>query len=92
MGVSTPLLEGVWKYIVLTCWPYVKPFWKGVGHLVSELLGLKSDFSFSFLQLGNIPTGLSKGDTYIHFEDFLIQYVFRSEEKTTSTSSNREGE
>ncbi len=45
--------------------PYVQPFWKGVGSLISEILDLDTDFSFNVLYLGHIPQGLNKSDTYL---------------------------
>lgn len=43
--------DSCWKHIDLTYCPFVKPFWKAVGHLVSEIVGLKLDFFSPFCKL-----------------------------------------
>lgn len=65
--VSAALLEGpdhTYGFLVFLAHS-LNLFLKGEAQLISEILSLKSDFSFTFLYLGTIPEGLSKSDTYL---------------------------
>ena len=57
-------------HIFWSC-PYIVPFWKEVGQLVSVVLDLRFDLSFTSMYLGHIPKDLSKSDSYL-LKIFLV--------------------
>ena len=58
-GISADYVHVFWS-----C-PCIIPFWREVRELIVETLDIIFDFSFNCLYLGELPEGLSKGDTYL---------------------------